>query len=522
MQVLTAAQSRALDRWAIEELGIPSLVLMENAALAVVELLLERAPAAERIAILCGPGNNGGDGLAVARHLAARGFELAVGILGTEEGLSPDGAAQLRMFRAVAGSSAVDLDFWPTEAAVDVWFEALAPVDLVVDALFGTGLSRPLAGTAALVVQRAEELDRPVLAVDLPSGLDADQPEPIGPCLPARWTVTFETPKLSHLLPPADRLVGDLAVGSLGLPRLGRPETDRSVEWMTAADIGLRLPRRDREGHKGTFGHLWVVAGSPGHSGAAILAARAAVHAGAGLVTVATPQPCADLVELGSIESMTLALPSSASGHLALEAVPRLLAQASASALAVGPGLGRGSEVGECVRRLAVGLERPLVLDADALFAFAGRAEALQERPAATVLTPHPKELARLFLGSNVPIRSTERLEAVREAARRTGCVVVLKGYRTLVAEPEGRVAISSTGNHGLASGGSGDVLTGIVGAFLAAGLDPWDAACAGVFLHGQAADLFVEQAAPESLSAGGLVDWLSAAYRVVREAASP
>jgi NAD(P)H-hydrate epimerase len=496
-----------IDRRAVEELGIPSMVLMENAAVGVADALGERFPEVETVGILCGPGNNGGDGLAVARHLHARGYEMALATVGDRSRLSGDCRRQLEIVEALG----LTVDAITGEADLDRWFALASSWDLLIDALFGTGLSRPLVGLYEVVVDRVATCGLEVLSIDLPSGLLADRAQPEGPAVEATLTVTFAAPKVAHLLPPAAELAGEVVVAGLALPRFLFDAEAPVIELLTADEISsLRAPR-PLEGHKGTFGHLLVVAGSLGRSGAAILAARAAVRSGVGLVTVGTPACCVDIVESGSIESMTLPMAATESGTLAASALEATVGSDAYDAWILGPGLGQGEEVGTAIREATRALRCPLVLDADGLNAFAGQAARLAERTEPTVLTPHPGELARL-LSVDPPKGHDERMERVREAASTTGAVVVLKGYRTLVADPAGNLAVCPTGNDSLATGGTGDVLAGLLGGFLALGMRAWDAAVCAVFLHGLAADLFVDEYDAESLAATTLVEALAKA----------
>jgi NAD(P)H-hydrate epimerase len=507
--VLTAEEMREVDRRAIEEVGLPGLVLMENAAIGVVDALAEEFPEAERVFVVCGPGNNGGDGLAVARLLDARGYRVEV-LLASPKPLRGDAETQ----RAVAQQLGLTIFEAREEQDLAAPLARGRDADLVVDALFGTGLSRPLAGFWRAVVEGVGKLPAPRLAVDLPSGLDGSRPRIPGPHLTAQLTVTFAAPKVAHVLPPASAAVGKAVVASLGFSPALVEGAPGDLHLLTEEEVAAYLDVRPREAHKGTFGHLLVVAGSAGKSGAALLATRAAVRAGAGLVTAAVPEPIAAIVDAGSVESMTLALPASAGGGFSTEAAAGLRQGAEGKdAVALGPGLGAEEESRQVARRLALELTLPLVLDADGLNAFAGRAEELRRRKAATILTPHAGELARL-LGSSAEAVAEDRLAAVRQAALATGCVVILKGYRSLVAAPEGGVWINPTGGPGMATGGSGDVLTGILGALLAQGFDALAAAQLGVYLHGLAGDLLAEQRGERSLAAGDLVRGLGAAWQ--------
>ena len=521
MRIVTPEAMARIDRAAVEELGLPSLVLMENAALGLAEAVGRSFPAAESVAIFCGPGNNGGDGLALARHLAIRGYRVACYLAFGGREPRGDAGTQLAVCRKMAPQLlrlvelAADED--PAEA-----LRAAREADLVVDALFGTGLARPLEGWFAELVEGIDALPVPKLAVDLPSGLAGGRSELFGPHLRADLTVTFAAPKPAQVFPPAADAVGELVVADLGIPaslvdRDWDGQGEGSLHLLTSEEAAALLPPpRPAGAHKGDFGHLLVVAGATGKAGAAILTARGAVRAGAGLVTAAVPEPIVQTVDGGSIESMSLALPASADGRLAAGAGEAILAAARGKdAVALGPGLGGGEpEAGE-IRRAVLACELPLVLDADGVNAFAGRAGELAARAAATVLTPHPGELGRL-LGIAAAEVAADRVGAARRAARETGGVVVLKGHLTLVAGPEGAVWVNTTGHPAMATGGTGDVLTGVVGAFLAQGYEPLEAALLAVHLHGLAGGLAAAERGEIALAAGDLIDLLPAAFRAL------
>lgn len=511
MRILTAEAMREVDRAAIEELGIPGLVLMENAALGVAEAIGQAFGETERAAIFCGPGNNGGDGLAVARHLAVRGWEVRIFLVTGGRAPSEDCATHLAICRAME----LSLREISTGDDLDEAAESAAECDLVVDALFGTGLARALSGIFAHVVELINELPAPVVAVDLPSGLSGSRPEPLGPHVQADLTVTFAAPKVAHVFPPAAEAVGEMVVTDLGIPsRLVEEveEADGDLHLLMGDELSELLPAREPDSHKGDYGHALIVAGSPGKAGAAILAARAAVRSGAGLVTAAVPEPIVQTVDLGSIESMTLPLPAGASGQITEAAADAVLKAAEGKAvLALGPGLGAEPATAAAIRRIVLDGPLPLVIDADGINAFAGRAADLAGRRTETVLTPHPGELGRL-LGIPTAEVQADRVAAVRRAAEETGAIVVLKGHLTLVASGRA-VFVNRTGNPGMATGGSGDVLTGMIAGLLAQGLDALDATLLATWLHGLAGDLAAARRGEVSLAAGDLLETLPEAF---------
>ncbi len=536
MRVLTAEQMRQVDRRAIEELGIPGSVLMENAAVGLADAIGQSFPEAETVAILCGPGNNGGDGLALARHLESRGYRFCVFLL--LHGAEPKGDAKMQL--DILERSGIEVTRVLPESDLESVLTACEHADLVVDALFGTGLSRPLEGHYATLVEGLGEITTPLLAVDIPSGLDGSSARSAACHLRAQVTVTFAAPKVAHVLEPAARAMGELVVTDLAIPSFVIAEADGDLHVLLQPEMAACLQRRSTAGHKGTYGHGLVVAGSPGKGGAAVLAGRAAVRSGAGLMTLAVPEPLLMMVDGASLESMTQALPWDADGGWGAAALSVVLEAARGKdAVAVGPGLGLAGNTAHQVRRLAMRLSVPLVLDADGLNAFTEmapetemaserapaatdhelvppRLSALKERSAPTILTPHPGEMARL-LGISTQQVEADRLDAVRRAAAESGAVVILKGYRSLVADPAGGVWINPTGNAALATGGSGDVLTGLLVGLLAQGYDALVASQLAVFLHGLAADLWIQQRAAECLRAGDLVDGLEMAFRELK-----
>ena len=488
MRVLNTAQMREADRQAIADLGVPSLVLMEHAGRQVVSALASRWPPRpdRRIAVVCGKGNNGGDGFVAARILAARGAAVRVYLAAPAAEIGGDAATNLSLLRR-SGVPVADV------SGPSAWAAARGEVgacDIVVDALFGTGLTRPLAGHWRSVAGDLNAVDGPVVSIDLPSGLSADTPEVNDEAVAATLTVTLGAPKLPLLLAPASARAGAVVVADIGFPAavvdsLAGPR----VTVITRAWARKRVPHRPRESHKGDYGRVVVAAGSTGKTGAAALAALGALRSGAGLVTVATPRAVQPAVAAVAPEYMTLGLDHDGDGRVRAEAADTVLAE-RCDVLAVGPGLGRGAGVTRFVRELVDRAPVPLVLDADALNAFAGDPAGLRGRPGRElVVTPHAGEMGRL-IGRPADYVAAHRLDVARDLAADRGIFVVLKGSRTLVATPGGTVWINVTGNPGMATGGVGDVLTGVLAAWMAQ-LPEVEAACAlGVCLHGLAGDL--------------------------------
>jgi hydroxyethylthiazole kinase-like uncharacterized protein yjeF len=505
--VLDSDEMREADRITIRELGLPGLVLMEAAAGAVTEVVAERFPGARRVVVVCGPGNNGGDGLAVARQLRCRGFEVDAALLAKDSEFRGDAGVQLELARSFG------VPVRRCASSTRARLGALLPgASVIVDALFGTGLDRALEGRFAEAVGVLNASGIPIVAVDLPSGLQGSSAAVVGESVQASVTVTFAAPKVAHVLPPACWRCGEVAVAEIGIP-----------PWVVARQAGLGLveeedvaawlPSRPVDAHKGLFGHLLVVAGREGRAGAAALAARAAVTLGSGLVTVATARGAMRPIQAQVPEAMVDPLPAGADGAVSGEGIEASLGKATA--LAVGPGLGLSDGPRRLLATILEEWRGPLVLDADALTLLGSDLKALRRRTAPTVLTPHPGELGRL-LGVATAEVVHDRLGAARRAAERSGAVVLAKGARTVIAGGRGWTLVNPTGTSGLASGGAGDVLTGSVGALLAQGLPAREAAAAGAWLHGRAAELAGERFVG-AVPAGSLVEELARAEAEVR-----
>ena len=511
LRVLNARQMREADRRTIDEIGIPSIVLMENAGrqvTAAIEALVDDL-AGQRVAVLCGTGNNGGDGFVVARSLRQRGIEPAVFLVGTAADVRGDARTNLD----VLGHLGVPLVEIGDAAAWELHGSHVTGADVVVDALMGTGLSRALEGLHETIVADLNASEAVIVAVDLPTGLSADTPDLIGPAVHAAVTVTLGAPKVPLVLPPAEHLVGDVVIADIGIPEFVVDESEGPrLFLLTREYVRTLVPPRSPDAHKGDFGRVLVVAGSRGMTGAAALAARAALRAGAGLVTVATPASVQPIVAALGAEFMTLPL-DDADGRVTAAAVEQVLA-VDADVVAVGPGLGGGPAVAAFVRALLDRAETPLVVDADALNACAGDAGVLSgrdDRP--VVITPHPGEMARL-VGAAAEDVQADRVGIAREFAARHRVTVVLKGYRSVVATPEGDVYVNPTGSPGMATAGSGDVLTGMLAGLLAQMLDPSPAAQLATYLHGAAGELADADEGEIAMVAGDIVRHLGDAVQ--------
>jgi len=494
MKVLTAAEMREVDRRTIE-MGIPGIVLMENAAHRVVEFLAEHcAPLArQRIAVLCGKGNNGGDGLAIARQLFTRFHPRALDVvlLASPEELRGDAAANYQMLEVCGCPVAREIPAGARNAT------------LVVDALLGTGMTGAASGRMLDAIREINSgfpLAK-VMAVDIPSGMAADTGEALGEFVRADYTVTFTAPKPAHVLPPNCDHVGGLAVGAIGSP----PSLYEEV-WLSLVEPAMfrtLLAPRPRGGHKGTFGHVLIVAGSRGKTGAAAMSGLGALRAGAGLVTVASASSAIAEIAAHAPELMTEPLAQTPMGSIALNAGLEKLAEAK-TVIAMGPGLGRHPEIDMLVSSAVETFPQPLVLDADAL---AGQIAGTGGR--VRVLTPHPGEMARL-VGKTIAEVQQDRVGTARAFATSRAVILVLKGERTVLAFPDGRVWINPTGTPALGKGGSGDILTGMTSGFLAQFPgQPEEAVAAAVYLHGLAGEIGARAVGEKSLMATDILKYL-------------
>ncbi len=493
-QILTRAQMQEADRIAIEEVGIPSLVLMEVAGRAVADVA-ERRARGRSVLALAGTGNNGGDAVVAARHLKERGLDVTLVVLGDEEAASPDLQAQLHMARALGITPEV---LAGSEAPLE-----LGPLverhPVLLDGLFGTGLSRPIAGWRAEAIEIADASRAEIVAIDVPSGIDADTGAVLGVAFHAAATVTFQCPKFGHVLFPGRAHAGELSVADIGIPPSRLVEVAPFGEVIEDDVVREAWPARADDTHKGTYGHLLVVAGARDRPGSMLLAGRAALRAGTGLVTVAsddeTIRRCA-----GAFDEL---MGRSLGATITADAV--LAALEGRTALAIGPSLDPDPAL---VQSILTRARVPAVVDAGAAAALGPDPSWLAGRTFPTILTPHPGEMAKM-LGTDTRVIQKDRVGVARTVARSTGAFVVLKGASTVVASPDGRAGVSLRGNAGMSTGGAGDVLTGIAGALLAQGVDGELAARAAVQAHARAGDRAAAEVGEVRLVASELIRWL-------------
>lgn len=529
MKVLTAEQMREVDRLTTERYGIPSLQLMENAGAAVADYVARALTdlSARNILVLCGKGNNGGDGFVAARRLHERGASMRVFLFAESSAMRGDAAANLQVWQARGG----ELRVVTSKSDWTVAREALNEADLVVDALLGTGIKGPLEGLLATVIDDVNDWrdkrparlgsarSRFVISVDMPSGLPSGNEDFGGPIIRGDVTVTLTAPKIGQLLAPRADSVGKLIVCQIGTPReLLDDDPTLKLHWLEPGEFrGLPMVRK-ADANKGNFGHALIVAGSVGKSGAAVLGARAALRVGAGLVTVATPANVLPIVAAGQPDMMTIPLVATEDGTVSMrnfDGASFAQATQDKSVLAIGPGLSTNYETQEFIRSALQKIPLPVILDADGLNAFAGRADELRTRKSELIaLTPHPGEMGRL-LGITARGVQSKRLEVALASAAKWNAFVILKGFHTILATPQGHAYINTTGNPGMATGGTGDVLTGMLAGLTAEfGTKHWERVLGlGVYLHGLAGDVAAERVGEAPLIASDLIEALPESY---------
>lgn len=507
-RIVTAAQMRAIDERAIAGMKIPSLSLMENAGRGVAARIRERLfdgdPLNRRVMIVCGRGNNGGDGFVVGRYLAEWGARVEFCLIG--------GAAQLKGDAKANHDRAIAQGLTVSEIGESGPVPDFSGADLLVDAIFGTGFRGPVTGIAIKVIAAMNAAGVRIVSVDTPSGLDSDSGGIDDSTVTAYDTMSLACSKRGQWLWPGRAHVGSLETIDIGIPAEAVEAEGIKLSLITEDFVRKHLPPRPEDAHKGTFGKAVVVGGSAGMSGAVVLAANAALRTGVGLAYAACPLSLVDAVDTGSIETVVLGMPEVQKRRvLARRALGEIAKHIEhVDAVAIGPGLGRHYETQELVRRLVARRRRPTVLDADGLNAFAKEPALLgypNEVP--LIITPHVAEMARLLQKPNEEI-STDREGAAREAAAKFNCIAVMKGAPTFVATPDGEAYLNPTGNSGMATGGMGDVLTGIIVSLLAQSVDPLRAALLGVYIHGMAGDFAAADVGERSLLAGDVVGAIS------------
>ena len=517
---------REIDKRTIEAYGIPGSVLMERAGLAVASRLKELF-GRKRVVVIAGPGNNGGDGMVVARVLHNEGWDVEAFLISGPENLRGDALSEY--------TSAIKLGVrvQPVEELLVQHSSIFRRHSVIVDAILGTGLSKNITGKISEVVKVINRSGLPVISVDIPSGISSDNGQVMGDAVKAYCTVTFGLPKRGHLLYPGAEYAGTLIVENIGFPQEFLTSDRIRTELLEKDDVSRLIPERKKYSHKGDYGHVLIVAGSKGKTGAAFMAAKACLRTGAGLVTIGVPESLADVFQSHVVEEMVLVLPDRGDGSLSAKASNQILdfLHGSADILAIGPGIGVSAETEKVMKTLIKNAPSPMVVDADGINSLAGDKKILTGAKSPVILTPHPGEMARLMneaqkagskgVGAGVSlIREIEkdRIDAAVRYAKETGTFLVLKGVPTIIATPEGSAFINPTGNAGMAKGGSGDVLTGMISGFLSQTGNPMHSCILGVYMHGLAGDIGASEKGQHSLIATDIIDKIPAAFHAIKQ----
>jgi NAD(P)H-hydrate epimerase len=534
VKVVTAKEMQEIDRLTIEEYGIAGTILMERAGLSVVRRINElffqnaedrgqRVEVKERrtengerrtIVILCGGGNNGGDGLVVARLIHNQGRDVKVFLTAKPEDLRGD--ARINYNAAIRFGVKV----YPISRFFSGYASRITHHDIIVDALLGTGLNKDVREPLSRVIERVNKSPATVIAIDIPSGVSSDTGQVMGVAVKADYTITFGLPKRGHLLYPGAEYTGSLFIEDIGFPSGLLKSKKIRTNLVEREDVITLLPERPRYSHKGTYGHVLLVAGSRGKTGAGLMAARATLRTGAGLVTIGVPETVINAFQSRVTEEMTLPLPDKGNGTLSKKAAGPILdfLKKKASVLAIGPGISVDDDIRELVKGLILNVSVPVVVDADGLNAIANSINILRKTKAPIILTPHPGEMARLISSKQLTVDSQQieknRIDIAASFAKRTKTYLVLKGVPTVTATPNENAYINSTGNPGMAKAGTGDVLTGVIAGLIAQGLSPMDASIAGVYIHGLAGDISCEKRGVYSLVASDIIRAIPQAFR--------
>ena len=529
MKVVTAEEMREIDRETIEKRGIPGVVLMERAGLAVVSKIKEIF-GRKRVIVVSGGGNNGGDGLVVARNFHNEGWDVRVFLTSKPEDLKGDALFQYK------AAVKFGVDIQPVKELLDNYSTIFSRHSIIIDAILGTGLSKNVTGTLSEVIGLLNKSNIPVVSVDIPSGISSDNGHVMGEAVKADYTVTFGLPKRGHLLYPGAEYSGRLFVEDIGFPKELLSSEKLNIELLMKDDVSTLIPERHKYSHKGDYGHVLIVAGSKGKTGAALMASKACLRTGAGLVTIGVPESLADVFQSRVTEEMTLVLPDKGDGTLSGKAIDKIFdfLNKTADLLAIGPGIGVSAETERLMKALIKNSTKPIVIDADGINSIKGEIAIFSKSKAPVILTPHPGEMARLVNPPTPPFAKggqrgiitkggrggitiqdieQDRINIAMSFAKETGTYLVLKGVPTVVAAPDGRSFINSTGNPGMATGGVGDALTGMISGFLSQTMNPLQACILGVYMHGLAGDIAASEKGRYPLIATDIIDKIPSAF---------
>jgi hydroxyethylthiazole kinase-like uncharacterized protein yjeF len=526
MKVVTSAAMREIDKRTIEEYGVPGAVLMERAGLAVVSRIKELF-GRKRVVVVAGPGNNGGDGIVVARELHNEGWDVEAFLVSSSEKLRGDALLQHNF------AMKLGVKMRPVEEFLARDVSVFRKHSIIVDAIFGTGLGKNIMGKILEVTKVINGSGLPVISVDVPSGISSDNGQVMGGAVKADYTVTFGLPKRGHLLYPGAQYTGTLIVEDIGFPREFLASERITTELLEKGDVSRLVPERKKYSHKGDYGHVLIVAGSKGKTGAAFMAAKACLRTGAGLVTIGVPESLADVFQSRVVEEMVLVLPDRGDGSLSAKATNPILdfIDKSARTLAIGPGMGVSTETKKVIKTLIKNARSQMVVDADGINSLGDDKEIFKDAKSPVILTPHPGEMARLIGkaqkagGKGVAVGKSliqeiekDRIGTAVRYAKETGTFLVLKGVPTIIATPEGNAFINPTGNAGMAKGGSGDVLTGMISGFLSQIGNPIDSCILGVYMHGLAGDIGASEKGQHSLIATDIIDTIPAVFLSLKQ----
>lgn len=524
MKVVTAQEMREIDGKTIEEFGIPGRVLMERSGAAVAAKIRE-IYGRKKIIVLSGGGNNGGDGMVAAGILHDEGWDVNVFLAPTPGRLKGDALSQYET------ALRLGVSVRQAETLIEHKTDFLRPHTIIIDALFGTGLGKDIAGPWSDLINVLNRSKLSIIAVDIPSGISSDTGQIMGNAVKADYTVTFGLPKRGHFLYPGAEYTGRLFVENIGFPAELLNSDNLRVELPEKDNLSALVPEREKNSYKGNYGHVLLVAGSKGKTGAAIIAAKACLRAGAGLVTIGVPESLAGIFQARVTEEMTLVLPDRGDGTLSKKALDGIFGylEKTAGILAIGPGIGVSSDTQKIMERLILCSNSPIIIDADGLNSLKGNTKIFRKAKAPVILTPHPGEMARLIkrrskkeqcetINSGLLTEiEKDRINTAVSFAKETGTFLVLKGVPTIIASPEGRSFINSTGNPGMSTAGTGDVLTGIIAGLLGQGLTPLNAGILGVYMHGLAGDIAASEKGEHSLIASDIIGSIPAAFKMLK-----
>jgi NAD(P)H-hydrate epimerase len=512
MKVVYNDDMRQLDQLAIEEFNIPSIVLMENASRVVLEEILKIDQRFHKVIVFAGTGNNGGDGLALARHLKNLELDVVVYIVGKEERLTDDALLNYNILKKLG----IEINFLQTPEAIEQIKNTIGQHDLIVDALFGTGLNSEVRDLPKQLIRLINALDNYVVAIDIPSGIDGNLGKVHGIAVKANKTVALSMPKFGNIMYPGSDYNGTLVIRRIGIPNRLKERFNFKSEIITEGLVKQLIPKRKRDSHKGTYGKANVIAGSSGLTGAAILTCKAALRTGVGLLKLYIPESLNYIITTSIPEVVTIPLNELRKGLIGINNFNQIIEESySSDVIAVGPGCGDTTELLEMIKRIIRETDKPTVIDADGLNALSRNIDVLKEKTSTVVLTPHPGEMSRMT-GLSIEEINENPVKQAKKFAKEYNVIMVLKGSRTVIATPEGSIYINTNGNPGMATAGSGDVLTGMITSFIAQGISCKNSAILGVYLHGYTGDLVAKDIGEYGLIAGDIVEGLSKALKVL------